>query len=165
MKKNRELRLEPYEKFLKTIIQSDNPSLLRGFILTIGIVSNHGNWFSSKNHNKELKVLAQSYDWLLFLTDNGLARFVKDLLLNTGGEYRAVRQAFIESYTGAKDGNKFTKVQISLAADKAIQKYFSDNIREIEAWFNVISPLETDLIGLKTELDVLANKDWRAILK
>ena len=163
--KNRELRLEPYEKFLKTIIKSDSSSLLKGFILTIGVVSNHGNWFSSKDHNKELRVLAQSYDWLLFLTDNGLARFVEDLLLNPGGEYREVRQAFTESYTGAKGGNKFTKVQISLAADKAIQKYFSDNIKEIEAWFNVISPLETGLTRLKAELDTLSNKDWQAILK
>lgn len=163
--KNRALRLAPYEKFLKTIIQSDSPSLLRGFILTIGVISNHGNWFSSRDHNKELRVLAQSYDWLLFLTDNGLARFVEDLLLNPSGEYREVRQAFIESYTGAKGGNKFTKVQISLAADKAIQKYFSDNIKEIETWFNVISPSETDLTKLKTELDALANKDWQAILK
>ena len=163
--KNRELRLEPYEKFLKTIIKSDSPSLLKNFILTIGVVSNHGNWFSSKDHNKELRVLAQSYDWLLFLTDNGLARFVEDLLLNPGGEYREVRQAFTESYTGAKGGNKFTKVQISLAADKAIQKYFSDNIKEIEAWFNVISPLETGLTRLKAELDTLSNKDWQAILK
>ena len=163
--KNRELRLEPYEKFLKTIIKSDSPSLLKNFILTIGVVSNHGNWFSSKDHNKELRVLAQSYDWLLFLTDNGLARFVEDLLLNPGGEYREVRQAFTESYTGAKGGNKFTKAQISLAADKAIQKYFSDNIKEIEAWFNVISPLETDLTRLKAERDTLSNKDWQAILK
>ena len=163
--KNRELRLEPYEKFLKTIIKSDSPSLLKGFILTIGVVSNHGNWFSSKDHNKELRVLAQSYDWLLFLTDNGLARFVEDLLLNPGGEYREVRQAFTESYTGAKGGNKFTKVQISLAADKSIQKYFSDNIKEIETWFNVISPQKTDLTRLKAELDTLGHKDWQAILK
>ena len=131
--KNRELSLEPYEKFLKTIIKFENLSLLRGFILTISVISNHGNWFSSKDHNKELRVLAQSYDWLLFLTDNGLARFVEDLLLNPGGEYREVRPAFTECYTGAKGGNRFTKVQIPLAADKAMQKYFSDNIKEIEA--------------------------------
>lgn len=95
--KNRELRLEPYEKFLKTIIKSDSPSLLKNFILTIGVVSNHGNWFSSKDHNKELRVLAQSYDWLLFLTDNGLARFVEDLLLNpvanTGKSGRHLQRA------------------------------------------------------------------------
>ena len=30
-----------------------------------------------------------------------------------------------------------------------MQKYFADNIKKIEAWFNVISPLKTDLTGLK----------------
>ena len=162
---NYTLRLEPYEQLLKTIIYSDNPSLLRGFILTVGVVSNHGNWFSSKEYNKELKVLAQSYDWLLFLTDNGLAKFVEDLLLNPSKEYGEVRKAFAGSYTGIKGKNKFTKVQISLAADKAIQKYFTDNIKEIEAWFNVISPQETNLSKLKAELDSLAKKDWMEILK
>ena len=43
-------------------------------------MSNHGNWFTSGNQNKEMKVLAQSYDWLLFLTDDGLAQFITDLL-------------------------------------------------------------------------------------
>ena len=37
------LRVEPYEQFLKTVIHSQSPSLLNGFILTVGIVSNHGN--------------------------------------------------------------------------------------------------------------------------
>ena len=159
------LRVEPYEQFLKTVIHSQNPSLLDGFILTVGIVSNHGNWFTSEDHNKELKVLAQSYDWLLFLTDAGLAEFVEDLLLNPAEKYMEVRQAFTGSYTGAKGANKFTKVQISLLADKAIQEYFRDNIRRIEGWFNVISPAGSDIHALKAQLDVLAAKNWKAILK
>lgn len=64
-----ELRYEPYEDFLRSLVASDDASLLRDFTLTVGVVSNHGNWFTSDDHNKELKVLAQSYDWLLFLTD------------------------------------------------------------------------------------------------
>ena len=160
-----ELRLEPYEQLLKTIVHSASPSLLRGFILTVGVVSNHGNWFTSEDHNKELKVLAQSYDWLLFLTDVGVAKFVEDLLLNPSEEYKQVREAFTGSYTGYKGGNKFTKVQMSLAADKAIQKYFRDNIGEIEGWFNVISPTQNNVHELKLELDSLANKDWSKILK
>lgn len=39
-------------------------SELDGFILTIGVVSNHGNWFTADDLNKELLVLKQSYDWL-----------------------------------------------------------------------------------------------------
>jgi hypothetical protein len=77
----RELRCEPYERFLESVIASDDPSLLRDFTLTVGVVSNHGNWFTSDDHNKELRVLAQSYDWLLFLTDAGLSAFVESLLV------------------------------------------------------------------------------------
>lgn len=70
----------PYDEVLAHIINSDSQLLLRDFTLSIGVVSNHGNWFTSGNQNKEMKVLAQSYDWLLFLTDDGLAQFITDLL-------------------------------------------------------------------------------------
>ena len=62
-------------------------------------MSNHGNWFTAKNHNKELKVLAQSYDWLLFLTDKGLAQFIDELILNPKQEYIKIQEAFRNSYT------------------------------------------------------------------
>jgi len=39
-----------------------------------------GNWFTAEDHNKELKVLAAAYDWLLFLTDEGLMKFVEDTI-------------------------------------------------------------------------------------
>ena len=71
-----------YYKLMAEIIASDDPELLSRFILTVGVVSNHGNWFTSENHNKELKVLAQSYDWLLFLTDAGVAQFIDELLFH-----------------------------------------------------------------------------------
>lgn len=67
---------------MEEVIASQDAALLQDFVLTVGVVSNHGNWFTAEDHNKELKVLAQSYDWLLFLTDHGLAEFVSELLLN-----------------------------------------------------------------------------------
>jgi hypothetical protein len=159
------LRYEPYEQFLKAVVSSENPDLLRGFILTVGIVSNHGNWFTSNDRNKELKILAQSYDWLLFLTDVGLAKFVDDLLLKPDNKYREVKDAFKSSYTGAKGKNKFTKVQMTLTADKAIQEYFRQNLADIESWFNVISPAKMTVDELKNELKALSSKNWREILK
>lgn len=60
---------KPYVHLLEEIIKSRAPAMLKDFILTVGVVSNHGNWFTDEDHNKELRVLAQSYDWLLFLTD------------------------------------------------------------------------------------------------
>ncbi|KIE18037.1 hypothetical protein DS62_04085, partial [Smithella sp. SC_K08D17] len=72
-KRDGSFRHGDYYNLMAEIIASDDSELLSRFILTVGVVSNHGNWFTSENHNKELKVLAQSYDWLLFLTDTGIA--------------------------------------------------------------------------------------------
>ncbi len=159
-----ELRYEPYEQFLRAVIASDDASLLRYFTLTVGVVSNHGNWFTSDDHNKELKVLAQSYDWLLFLTDAGLSAFVESLLVKPAKQYKSIKDAFVKSYTGTKGANRFTKVQIALAADLSLQEYFCANLREIETWFNVISPAGRSIAELKQELDLLSAKSWKEIL-
>jgi hypothetical protein len=160
-----DLRYEPYEKFLQAVIASDDASLLRDFTLTVGVVSNHGNWFTSNDHNKELKVLAQSYDWLLFLTDSGLSAFVESLLVKPSKQYRPIKDAFVKSYTGKKSANRFTKVRIALAADLALQEYFSANLQEIETWFNVISPAGRSIAELKEELNSLSTKNWKEILR
>ncbi len=160
-----ELRYEPYEGFLRSVVASDDASLLRDFTLTVGVVSNHGNWFTSDDHNKELKVLAQSYDWLLFLTDAGLSEFVESLLVKPAKKYRPIRDAFVKSYTGKRGENRFTKVKIALAADLALQEYFRLNTGKVESWFNVISPAGRSVAELKRELTLLAGKKWKEILK
>lgn len=99
-----------YYALMAEIIASGDPELLSRFILTVGVVSNHGNWFTSENHNKELKVLAQSYDWLLFLTDAGIAQFIDELLFHPAEELAAAKKSFLASYTGEKGVNQFTKV-------------------------------------------------------
>lgn len=145
------------------IIASDAPELLSHFILTVGVVSNHGNWFTSDNHNKELKVLSQSYDWLLFLTDAGIAQFIDELLLHPVKKFAAVQKAFLSSYTGNKGVNQFTKVQIALSADAALQSYFESHMKVIESWFNIISPAGKRLAVLKDELYTLKTKNWQEI--
>ena len=159
-----DLRCEPYLQFLQEVIASDDPALLRDFTLTVGVVSNHGNWFTSDDHNKELKVLAQSYDWLLFLSDSGLSDFVERLLINPRAPYTTIKKAFAESYTGRKGANRFTKVRIDLGADLALQEFFSKNLSSVEQWFNVISPAGRSIAELKRELSLLASKKWKEIL-
>lgn len=161
---NGELRHEPYEQFLRNVVASDDPELLRDFTLTVGVVSNHGNWFTSDDHNKELKVLAQSYDWLLFLSDAGLSTFVESLLIRPQKKYESIRNAFVQSYSGKKGKNRFTKVQIALDADFALQEYFSSNLATIETWFNVISPAGQSVAEIKQELTLLSSKNWKEIL-
>jgi len=159
-----DLRCEPYEDFLRSVVASNGASLLRDFTLTVGLVSNHGNWFTSDDHNKELKVLAQSYDWLLFLTDTGLSEFVESLLVKPAKRYQPIRDAFVRSYSGKKEGNTFTKVKIALSADLALQDYFSSNLGKVDSWFNVISPAGHSVADLKRELTSLASKNWKRIL-
>jgi hypothetical protein len=152
-----------YDEFIREIVNTNTPELLRRFILTIGVVSNHGNWFTSENHNKELKVLSQSYDWLLFLTDAGLSEFVNDLILLPAKRFKPVREAFLASYKGKSGANQFTKVQMAYAADQVLQEYFAQNRAKAESWLNVIAPNRRALSLLRDELHALAAKDWKEI--
>lgn len=149
------LHTMPYEDALNECIQSGS---LSNFILSFGIVSNHGNWFTSENMNKELKVLAQSYDRLLFLTDDGLYSFIEDTILKPNSEYLPIKDAFISSYSDGKKTNSFTKSKIHLEAHIALTKYFHDRITSIENWFNIISPDDMTMTEIKHQLQYLLNK-------
>jgi hypothetical protein len=155
--------IKDYYTLLNEIINSNDIEVLKDFILTIGIISNHGNWFTSENQNKELKVLSQSYDWLVFLTDKGIGEFITDLLIKPKKENIAIKTAFDKSYSEHKKGNIFTKVKIDYHADIALTNYFKKNEDKVNSWFNVITPKERNLNELKTELLLLSKKDWWGI--
>ncbi len=151
-----QLRSAPYLDLQREIIDKASTEF-PGFILTIGVISNHGNWFTSDNQNKELRILAQSYDWLIFLTDHGLSKFINHLLLNPSDRLNPARNAFLQSYSRQKKTNKFTKVQIDSEADRTLQEYFLLHSSEIEEWFNIISPENSRLHSLKKDLGCLAS--------
>lgn len=153
----------PYDEMLRELIASNDSTLLQGFILTVGVVSNHGNWFTAQNQNKEMKVLAQSYDWLLFLTDRGLADFINELLLEPTEELEPARRAFLASYTGTGPGNRFTKVQMDAEADLVLRRYFEKHQARIESWFNIIAPDGASFSMLRDDLGQLSQKDWKGI--
>jgi hypothetical protein len=145
---------------LRRLVFDAQPEELDGFILTVGVVSNHGNWFTHDDPNKELLVLKQSYDWLLFLTDPAIGEFVEDTLLSDSLEMAPVRVAFRDSYASGESGkNQFTKVKISKAAHDVLTNYFGQHIARIEEnWFNVLSPSGADVHQLKAQLRALAAK-------
>ncbi len=163
-RRNGKLYTKPYSDLLKEIVAGSAPDLLRDFIMTVGVVSNHGNWFTSGNPNKEMRVLAHSYDWLLFLTDRGLAQFIERLLLRPSKALAPARAAFLASYSGTKGKTRFTKVQMDLAADTALRRYFSDHEDEVEGWFNVIAPTSAKISRLRAELKTLHQKDWNRVV-
>jgi len=152
--------IKEYYALLNETINSKDSQVLKNFILTVGIISNHGNWFTSENQNKELKVLAQSYDWLIFLTDNGISEFITDLLIKPNKENQPIKEAFNKSYNEHKKNNVFTKVKIDYYADTALTNYFRKNAEKIKRWFNVITPRNRGLNDLKKELFLLSNKNW-----
>lgn len=161
---NNEPYIKPYVELMEEIIYSNDYDLLKKFILTVGIVSNHGNWFTSNNQNKELKVLSQSYDWLLFLSDQGLSQFIDELILNPQPKYLKVKNAFEISYSHNKKRNIFTKVKMDFEANNLLLDYFEHNIKRIESWFNIITPEEKTILDLKSELLELKSKEWSKIL-
>jgi hypothetical protein len=152
--------IKDYYSLLQEIINSNDTHVLNNFILTVGVISNHGNWFTAENQNKELKVLAQSYDWLVFLTDNGIGEFITDLLIQPKKQNKAIKEAFDKSYSENKNGNVFTKVKINYDADIALMNYFKTNKKKIESWFNIIAPKDKTISDLENELILLSKKDW-----
>jgi len=158
-----EIYIKPYAELAAEIIASNDADLLRNFILTVGVVSNHGNWFTSDNHNKELKVLAQSYDWLIFLTDEGLTEFITELLLKPQPLLKPAKKSFLASYAAEKKKNSFTKVQMDYEADQVLQSYFRDNAKRIERWFNIIAPKGGTMRDVHLQISQLRDKNWEGI--
>jgi hypothetical protein len=156
---------KPYDQLLEEVTTSNDPALLRDFILTVGIVSNHGNWFTAEDHNKEWRVLAQSYDWLLFLTDQGLGQFVSELLLAPAPELADARAAFLQSYGPGAKGNRFTKVKMDVKADAVLRNYLAAHAKGVESWFNVITPKGRSLSRLQKELKILNGREWIKIVE
>lgn len=149
--------LEAERKRLVYDVPADD---LDGFILTVGLVSNHGNWFTRDNMNKELLVLKDSYDWLIFLTDNGIAEFVYDTILSDDPSMEAVKNAFSLSYSSGESGkNQFTKVKIEYKADQALAQYFAKHQDRIQkTWFNILTPNGMTIEDLKNDLSSLSQK-------
>ena len=86
------------------------------------------------------------------------------------GEYSPLRRSNHRkhqnqaSYSAEKKRNQFTKVQMNFKADAALSRYFSHNLKRIESWFNVISPVAGNLEQLEEDVGKLNSKDWEAIL-
>lgn len=150
--KDGKLHTEKYEAALYACLHSN---MLEDFILSFGVISNHGNWFTSNDMNKELKVLSQSYDRLLFLTDSGLCSFIEKTILNPSSKYLPIKDAFIGSYSEGKKINTFTKSKISLDAHIALADFFHENITLVESWFNIISPDGMTMTEIKEQLHTL----------
>ncbi|MBQ6657439.1 MAG: hypothetical protein IJM64_09175 [Ottowia sp.] len=161
-----EFTIKPYSDLLYSIIKGRDYRRLRDVVVTVGVVSNHGNWFTHENQNKEMKVLSESYDWLLFLTDEGLTSFINDMLLGEAAHLTATYRAFQRCYADdASNNDKFTKSSMPMLADIELTKYFSDNLERITGWFNIVAPAGGTVPYLMELLRDLAHIDWAEVYK
>ena len=153
---NGEIRVGNYDEMLADLISKGKASSLRDIVVTVGVISNHGNWFTSENQNKETKVLSQSYDWLLFLTDDGLTQFINDALLGDDEKMIATKKAFADCYDKSyPTKTSFTKTWLPYEADKELTEYFASHKAEISSWFNVLTPKNSTVEDLMKELNDL----------
>ena len=53
---------------------------------------------------------------------------------------------------------------MDIDADIALQSYFTDNIQNIENWFNIITPENKSISYMKKTLEKLKEKKWEDIL-
>lgn len=155
------IRIGDYYEMLKGICATQADAVSQRIVLSVGIVSNHGNWFDkNRDPYKEMRVLSQSYDWLLFLSEPGLSKFISDACSDSALN-KTVRKVFQTSYSktaaGKKNKNAMTKVTIDLAADAELTAYFRAEQRKIKNWFSVVSPDHSTLDELEKELVVLSD--------
>lgn len=143
-----------YYQFIRDAIDAGDAQSLLNVVLTIGVVSDHGNWFTATTLNKEMRVLAQSYDWLLFLTDKALAEFIESVLQGTDSAFAATRAAFDATHGRTSGTTTFTKVTIESEADEELSKFFADT-KPWGRWFNVVSPM-APIVDLQNDLLKLA---------
>ena len=110
--------------------------------------------------NKELLVLRQSYDWLLFLGDKAIVQFVDETILSSSSAMEPVARAFKWSYDGSRaGGTQYTKVKVLLEAHDCLDNYFSSkDAAELDSWYNVLAPEEVTIDELRTELSTLATR-------
>ena len=156
--------IDDYDSLLAKMIRDGDPETLRDIVLTVGVISDHGNWFTRDNQNKETMVLSQSYDWLLFLTDEGLAGFISDAILGNDPTMKVVSEAFMSCYDdAAARKTPFTKSSLPACVDAALTEYFHDNRARIASWFNVLTPESGTVEMLMKELKDLIGVRWEEV--
>tara|TARA_B100001540_G_C15792289_1_gene636035 strand:- start:737 stop:1867 length:1131 start_codon:yes stop_codon:yes gene_type:complete len=147
------LQYGPFIPFLQEIIKSNDSPFLRNLVLTVGIVSDHGNWFTANNLNKEMKVLKQSYDWLLFVSDKGVTQFYQDII-----KIKEIKKCLEQT-----DYKEFSKQKLCYDAHLKLVEYFEKNIKSIESWLEIITDSKLKIKDLKDQIDNLSNKNWKEI--
>jgi hypothetical protein len=149
-----QIKLRPYDEVWEEIIASKDIELLNGIIRSVIFLSDHINWYVNGIAKKDLTILQQSYDWTIWINDQGLVNFVTDCIL--GNE--EVFGAFSRNYTERTPGSLgfFTKNRIDDRVYRILLSYFNRNLQRIlKDWLCVLGPSGKQFSDLVTELKVI----------
>ena len=143
---------------LKTWGFNNSTSIERGII-------EYGN--EDISHNVEYSLHPIINDFIVNLPNNGNSITANKILKELGKQIDTTR--FTKKNNNLLDKhnilrNACTKVKMDIKADEALLKYFSNNINNIETWFNIITPEKKSICDLRNEIAELRTKDWRTIL-
>ena len=171
-KKDGTYTIKPIEDLKADVIELEDKELLKRYVMTIAVIS-YSRYpmknteideedFNHQDIQKEIKMLAKSYDWLLSVTDQGLLEFVeKFILVPQNGDY-FLRNLLLSENEKAHIEKRPLQDWMSTEIDKRLTDFFSENPQKIESWFYVMAPAKK-LSELKRDLGKLQNKNWESI--
>jgi hypothetical protein len=118
------------------------------------------NWFPEGVAKKDIKVLVENYDWVIWVEDAALFQFAEDLLFK---ETR-VAEAFQRQHSSTrKVGERlFSKQSMWIPAHEGLCRYMASNYQEIKKkWFKVLGREKLPIDSLFLELDKLTTRGRR----
>lgn len=125
---------DDFEKLWESKLSSQNPSDLRGIVRSVLFFSDHGNWFPGNEESKDVKILKSSFDWAIWVEDDGLIELVEFVLNDTD-----MRRAFELHVDSSK--TILTKSKLESRARQAMLRFVEENWESLsENWLTVLEP-------------------------
>lgn len=142
--------VDNYEKLWSDLIKKGDINALRGVVRSIILLSDSINWYVKGVEKKDLHVIKQSYDWTIWMEDEGLISFVENFLLTDG----VIRDVFYKNYVERKKGGTFfTKNRMDNEAYSVLFSFFQKNHEKIEkTWLKVLAPKDKTFDDMVKEL-------------
>jgi len=123
-----------FEELWEDTLSEGDPEELRGVVRSVLFFSNHGNWYPQDNEGKGVKMIKSSFDWAVWVEDEGLIELIEFVLNDT--DMRNAFNLHVES-----SETILTKSKFESDARESMLEFVSSNWDRIsEDWFTVLEP-------------------------
>jgi hypothetical protein len=155
---DKNFKFQPYESVWEEIIRGR--LVVPGAVRSVVFLGNMVNWFPGGVAKKDIKVLVENYDWVIWVEDAALVQFAEDLLFRK----TKVAEAFKRQHSSnRKLGERlFSKQSMWIPAHEELCSYIASNYQTIKKkWFRVLGREKMATDDLFLELDKLATRGAR----